>query len=260
MFNRSKKKLSLDEIERAKEKILEEYDHLIVRCMKPKSIKTAFLDRYLAAMKARIDMTNFFHAELTAVKTVFQKETQKSARRPPATPSKARAGKADFADRIIEENLKRIQKYPDLAFHTDAAPEIRRMVGTLQHINSEYWPSVDGILRKSSATLYSNSRLSLEKKIYELAASRIDSTGNRLSGYLSILGRFPRDYSALEREGQLYLLSAAHFLHDLEEELSKLLESNNLDSDERIFVEKTHGYVHNVIVDFRLLELKPKNI
>ncbi|MBN2509911.1 MAG: hypothetical protein JXB03_06530 [Spirochaetales bacterium] len=261
MFKSGKNRLDRDEIEQAKEKILEEYDHLIVRYMKPVSLKNAFLDRYLGAMRVRMDMDQFLHAEMTAVKELSRREETKEEelRAAKARRSERRKTKTEgFADRIIEENRQRIDKYPDLEFHSDASVEVKKMAGVLKFIDDEYWPAVDDILRRSSATLYSNSRLALEKSIYELATAKVGSASNRLSVYTTILGRFPRDYRALEREGQLYILSGAHFLHNLLTELAKMKESNNLDNDELIFVENVSEYVHNVIVDFRLVDLKPK--
>ena len=261
MFKSGKKKLDHDEIEQAKDKILEEYDHLIVRFMKPMSLKTSFLDRYLGAMRARMDMAHFLHAEMSAVKEVFRREEAREEEIRAAKAKrneKKKARNEGFADRIIEENRQRIEKYPDLDFHNDASPEVKKMAGVLKFIDDEYWPAIDDILRRSSATLYSNSRLALEKSIYELATSKVGSASNRLSVYITILGRFPRDYRALEREGQLYILNAAHFLHNLHSEMAKMLEQNNLDSDELVFIENVSDYVHNVIADFRLVDLKPK--
>ncbi len=262
MFKNGKKRLSPDEIDQAKEKILEEYDHLIVRFMKPASLKNGFLDRYYDAVKAKMDMAYFLHAELTAVREVFKREEEKAEALKKVKAEKEKRKKRTepgFADKIIAENKRRIEKYPELNFHPDASSEIKRMAGVLKRIEEEFWPAIDNLLRRTSVTLYSNSRLALEKSIYELATSTVGSPSNRLSVYQLILGRFPRDYRAMEREGQLYLLTVAHFLHNLLGELYKMKDTGDLENDELIFVENVSKFIHTVLEDFRLMDLKPES-
>ena len=261
MFKSNKKRLGPDEIEQAKSKILEEYDHLIVRFMKPTSLKEAFLDRYFDALRAKLDMAYFLHAEMTAVKEIFKRETDKAEAHQKAKAEREnrrhKKSSVGFADRIIEEHKKKIEKYPELNFHPDASPEIKKMAGILKRFEEDYWPAIDDLLRRTSTTLYSNSRLALEKSVYELATSSVGSPSNRLSVYQMVLGRFPRDYRAVEREGQLYLLTSAHFLHNLLTEVNKMKTNGNLEGDEMIFIENASKFVHTVIEDFRLMDLKP---
>lgn len=255
-----RKKLSLDEIEQARDKILSEYDHYIVEYMKSRRLKEDFESRYFSAMKARIDMTHFLHAELTAVRELRRKEEERlnsEHNRTIEESSKKRQPKPmGFADRIVAENREKIAKYPAKEIHPDASFEVSRLFGVLNDFERRYWPEVERCMRKISPTLYSGPRIVLERKIFDLWSDTKDGVSPRLASYVSLFFRFPRSQRDIAREEQRFLVDSGYLMHEVADEIGLVKDNNALDEDERKFLDKMFDYVHTVINDFRLNDFK----
>ncbi len=71
-----KKKLSHIEVEAAVNGIRKKYNDLIVEYMKPKIIKDSFEDRYIGALRARVDMGNFIYTEILVVSNLLKIEKE----------------------------------------------------------------------------------------------------------------------------------------------------------------------------------------
>ena len=72
-----KKKLGPIEVEAAVNGIRKKYNDLIVEYMKPKIIKDSFEDRYISALRARVDMGNFIFTEIQVVSKLIKDEKEK---------------------------------------------------------------------------------------------------------------------------------------------------------------------------------------
>jgi len=116
------------------EKIRKRYDEYISRYFKPKSLREAFESRYIRALRGGIDVSSFLLAEISAIEELIGREEQR-VMAGPARPAPAR--EPSFADKVLEENRKRITKYPEVPFHADAGEEVRRLVGALGTILEE---------------------------------------------------------------------------------------------------------------------------
>src|SRR5512142_2133794 len=105
-------KLTPGEITRTVAKIRDRYELYHSRFLKSWKLKGAFEDRYLQALRARVDISAFLLAELSAGGEMEGREPRQG-----------------FADRVLEEQRARILKYPLVDFHPDVREEVRRLVG-----------------------------------------------------------------------------------------------------------------------------------
>ena len=256
-----RKRLSFEEIERVRDKILTEYDHYIVQYMKSRKLRDDFEDRYLGALKARIDMTGFLHAEMTAVRDLRSREEERLSTENNAAIAKARSprgARPGFADRILEQNRDRILKYPDVELHPDASFEVRRLYGALRDFERHHWPDIERAMRKIAPTLYSGPRVVLERKIFDLWSDTKEGVSPRLAGYVSLFYRFPRSSRDITWEEQRFMVDSGYLLHEIRDEIGRVRDDEALTLPERNFLDKMFEYVHTVITDFRLNDFKAR--
>jgi hypothetical protein len=176
------------------------------------------------------------------------------------SPVRAPAAGRGFADQIIEENRRRIERYPDRALHPDASEEIRRLFGALHALEQEYWPVLSGLLRNTSYSLNTKTMIGLESQLHTLGGDGRDGVAARLERYLARLARFPRDYLMIEKEEKDYIIESAFFLHELEDILStaKMKHGPVMNEDEKKQLDGIIDYINQMIADFRLKDLKRK--
>lgn len=250
-------KLTPNEISRAVEKIRRRYDEYIYKYFKPRTIKNAFEDRYIEAIKASTDISNFLMAEISAVEELIRREEERVGSGQAEEP--APESVTERVERIVEENLARMRKYPEVPFHPVASEELRRLLGAMCRLEEKHWEVLTTCLRNTAYYRSSLTMLNLEGKLRHLAARGSDGVPSGLSRYLYHANRFPRDYLAIDRQEKEYILESAFLLHDLEEILERV-ETNypQLEEGSRSGLREIQAFIQGIIRDFRLKEFKRK--
>jgi hypothetical protein len=250
-------KLTPNEISRAVDKIRRRYDEYIYKYFKPRSIKNAFEDRYIEAIKASTDISNFLMAEISAVEELIRREEERVGSGQAEEP--APESVTERVERIVEENLARMRKYPEVPFHPVASEELRRLLGAMCRLEEKHWEVLTTCLRNTAYYRSSLTMLNLEGKLRHLAARGSDGVPSGLSRYLYHANRFPRDYLAIDRQEKEYILESAFLLHDLSEILERV-EANypQLEEGSRSGLRDIQAFIQGIIRDFRLKEFKRK--
>ncbi len=247
-------KLTPNEISRAVEKIRHRYDEYIYKYFKPRTIRNAFEDRYLEAIKVSADISNFLMAEISAVEELIRREEEKVGSGQAEAPKET---VSDKVERIVEQNLARMRKYPEVPFHPVASEELRRLLGAMRLLEEKHWEVLVACLRNTAYYRSSLTMLNMEGKLRHLAARSSDGVPSGLSRYMYHANRFPRNYLAIDREEKEYILESAFLLHDLGELLERV-ETNypQLEEGSRKGLQEIQAYIQGVIRDFRLKEFK----
>jgi hypothetical protein len=162
----------------------------------------------------------------------------------------------DFADEVMAELRKRVEDYPAAGLNQEELWDVDRLYGALLLLEREHWPKVDRIYRRIYPSRYSGPRLVLEARLSELTEARADGFPKRLYNLRELVAKFPRTLREIEWESQQCILQAAFFLHALEFELRRLTEDEYLRKEEKKTVDTVLHFVHTVIEDFRLQDLK----
>jgi hypothetical protein len=248
------RKLTPREISSSVEKIRKRYDEYISRYFKPKSLREAFESRYIRALRGGIDVSSFLLAEISAIEELIGREEQR-VMAGPARPAPAR--EPSFADKVLEENRKRITKYPEVPFHADAGEEVRRLVGALGTLLREKWTDMGAALKDTMYAMNSSEMLTLDSQLRFLAPTGRDETPQILSRLVVQLRKFPRNYPAIEREEKEYILEAAFFLNDLFIVLERVKRVyTDMKEAQKKVLEDGLAYLWGVISDFRLKDFK----
>lgn len=246
-------KLSAEEIDRVIEKIRKRYNDYIIQYLKPLSVVGGFEDRLISALKANVNMYTFLGAEITVIEELISREDKKQNQIEIKKKSKKKA--INFADKIMMENRKLIDGYPEVEPHKDASVEIKKLFGGLGYFEKDYWPVLDIALRKIEPSFFSGSRHNLEIRISEICREGFDKIPPRLVRYKTLLLRFPRDYKAIAAEEKKCILDSAFLLHDILIEFDRVKDIDfSAEGDQKL--KKAKVYIEKMISDFRLKDLK----
>ncbi len=261
-----KKKLSTVEIEAAINGIRKKYHDYMVEFIKPPEAEYLFEDRYIEALRARIDLDRFILDEIRLVETLIEDEKtkrahdeeQRAAARIRRTESAEK--KRSIADKIFDENREKIRKYMKYGLEDDDAYEIDKLYGAVKEFETAYWHDIEKILKKLYTSRYSGPRRELEERLFEITLEGPAGYPVSLVKLRTLLDRYPREYSVLQREIQRCMLDVSFFLHFLSDELSKIKNDAVLDSMEKETVASSLQFVHTVLKDFRLTDLNSSNL
>ncbi len=255
--------LTPDEIRSTVAKIRGAYDSVIIGYMLSPKIKDAFEDRYLQAMRARVDMGSFLAAEMMAVRRLAEEKDELRVvdenRRLSAggTRENGNSKKSEgVADRMVRLMREKIDRYPGIGLRWDDSIELDRLYGALRQLEADFWTPVAKILRRVYPSRYSGPLVTLEKQFFEYAGYGGDGFPPRLYTYVNLENRFPRNDQQLQQESMRCILDASFFLHEVGDALRELLLENSLDLKERKQVEMAADFVHTIKDDFRLHDLK----
>jgi hypothetical protein len=248
-------KLTPNEITKVVAKIRLRYDEYIYKYFKPKTVKFAFEERYAEVLQKRRDISTFLMAEIGAVEELIKREEARIAAGPRVEQEKESL--SDRVERIYQQNLEKIRKYPEINIHATANEEIKRLVGALNTLDNEHWPRLTGILRDTTYSRGSMTMANVESRLRYLGSLGSDRVPGALSRYFYHLNRFPRDYPAIDREEKEYILESAFFLHDLSEILGRVLANYpRLREEQKQGLREIQQYVDGMIQDFRVKDLK----
>jgi len=248
------KKLTPGEISASVEKIRKRYDEYITKYFRPRSLRAAFEKRYMAALRAKVDVSSFLLAEISAVEELIEREEQKIQRGPVESPKEK---EPSFADRVLEENQARISDYRDFIFHPDADEEVRRLAGALTDFEEKTWADIGMALQETMYAPNSSEMIALDSQLRGLAASTRDEVPAGLNRLVAELRKFPRNYAVIDREQKDYILDAAFFLNDLLAILGRVSRVyTDMPDDQKVVLENGSALVSALVADFRLKDLK----
>jgi len=251
------RKLTPGEISGAVEKIRKKYDTYVSKYFKPRTLREAFEERYIRALRSGVDISSFLMAEISAIEELINREEKRVAMEPvKAEPEKQQS----IADRVLEENRKRIIKYPDIPFHKDASEETRRLLGALTNLLRERWQQIGDALQDTMYSMNSSEMLTLDSQLHYLASSDKDEVPQFLIRLVAQLRKFPRNYALIDRDEKEYILEAAFFLNDLFTVLERVKRVyTDLAAEVKKVIEDSMLHVWEIISDFRVREFKRKH-
>jgi hypothetical protein len=250
------KSLSRSEKDKILVKIRKQYDDLCGRLQAPESLRHNFEERYIQALRSRTNLTAFLSAEISVLKDLQAKYTERlnSSEKKPA--EKAKKPKKSFADRVLEELTARIKVYPPVSLHKDAAEEIEHFYGALERFEQIYWAPVDTVLRKVYPREVAYTRTDLNNSLLNLV-SRVNGELPLSAERYAVLLKAGAEDGDLSLEVKKILTEGAYFFHRLLWVLKMLQKREDLPPGGLKTVSDSLGEVIKIIKDFRLSDLKP---
>lgn len=170
----------------------------------------SFRERLLMARTNRMNMEAFILAEISNFETLKKRHDKK----------KSDHSFAERVDRIMEENLARIKKYPEARFHPRAGVEIAHCYGALAEFADLYLPALHVIAGDAGLR---NELISLEEELVFLAVGRGKLQAKRIEDHILILSRPQVTELEVDRDRGEYLKESAFLLHGIEEFCDRLM-------------------------------------
>ena len=227
-------------------------------------IKIHFEERLYQVKKAGVNPERFFSDEILNIKKIEQAEKEKLNKAAEIERRKAEKAKKlednvtkkqDFADRVIERMMKRIEKYPEIFIHESANPEIRKLFGTLIEFDSKYWTNYERISKKYRAIKYNMSYIRLENSINDFSRIYKDDVPSRLIRYKTLLSSPFARIKDIEKEEKMAILEAAVLVNDLKKALTEIDDSEEMSVQDFQDIADMKHYLEEVKNDFRLNDL-----
>ncbi len=252
-----KRRLKQKDIDQALEEIRLLYDEYITKYDKSSTLKTSFDERYYDALRFRMDLSVFFRNEKSALEGMEasdRREREKAFQKKQEV-IENREVKQDTARKVWEENMKRIEKYPDFIFHDEASFDLVKLIGAVRRYEKEHWNDLNSVFHSVGTGRQMDSRMALEIRWREFCNSGRDGVPSRLSKYSTLLSQFPRVPQSIEWEERQILYDAARFLGSVRDFLKGFLANDRLGIPELEKVKAGTTELEEILTDFRLLDL-----
>jgi len=255
------KKITSTEIEKAAEKIRKKYNDIIVSYMLSPRIKEGFENRYNEIKKYGFDPLRFLNDEINALKEIEQKEKEKinnAAKSTNIEPDKnedKETVKKDFADKILEELFKKIEKYPTFFIHNNANKEIEKLFGTLIEFDKNMWKTYEDIAKKYRINKYDISFVKLEKMLNNFTRVYSGDVTVRLLQYKNMLNSPFTQTNNIDKEEKFCILECSFLIKMLTDTIKGLINYPGILQNEKEKLQKLVEYLDTMVDDFRLKDL-----
>ena len=252
-----KRKMKQEQIEAALDEIRSRYDRLTSDYGKPAALKDSFNERYYDALRMRMGLDNFFKNEISAVEALengIQNEKKKSAALKESVEKKSQQ-KQSTAQKVWEENLQRIEKYPEYHFHDDAAHDIVKLLGAMKRYEEKNWPDLMTLFRATGTGRQMEVRTSLELKWREFTSPSAGKLPSRIVKYSNLLSCYPKDPKEIEWEERQILYDAARFLGSISEFIREFMLNDRLEVNVLSSLKNNKEELDSILEDFRLQDL-----
>jgi hypothetical protein len=207
--------MSDDEIDRLIEKLKQKYSEYSAK--NPTWFNyDAFRDRLMMAIRNRMNREAFILAEIANFEKVREKYDKK----------KSEKSFSEQVDRIIDEQVARIKKYPELRFHPRAGLEIMHLYGALSEFAQGFFAVLFAVIEDKALK---DRLISFQQALGELAVPRGTLPSRRIEDHLAKL-RIPGvPEIELERDKNEYLKESAFLLHEIIDFCDGLVAGRNPD-------------------------------
>ena len=222
------KQLNQTEINLALKKIRTRYEQIIKEFKKSRLLLENFEDRYIKTLRAKMDVSVFIIAEIEAVEELYKREEARKKIEIIDRIDKKIDDKSSFADKVMEENRKKIEKYPKVSLGNDASEEVERLLGAVRDFLNNYWPAITIIYKENR---YNSDNEKLNNYFHKLL-STYDYKGDMpiARHYIDAINRKPKDFKKIDYEYRFILQETAFLLNDILDTLTGLLEMDKIPS------------------------------
>jgi hypothetical protein len=143
----------------------------------------AFEERYKKALRDKLNLRAFLHAEITAFEELKKKAEGYIATEPP------KPGYAEIADGIIEKNLQKVRKYRSIDFHPDAEIETKHLLGACTDFYEKIWRRAARVLKPLRVMGLEGSLAKLENDFIYFVLPFRGSYSRAVDDYALVLSR-----------------------------------------------------------------------
>lgn len=194
--------LSKEEIELLVKKLREKYTSYAEKYNPNWFDIKGFEERLLMSRNNKMNLEGFILAEISNFEKIKQRFDKK----------KSAKSFSEKVDKIIEENIARIKKYPEIKFHPKAGIEITHIYGALAEFERYYFTVLRALITDSNARKGLND---FEERLEYLAMPRGNLPSRRIEDHALVLSRRSVQEIEIEKDRNDYLKESAFILHEI---------------------------------------------
>jgi len=251
-FKKSNSFFSQGEVDKVVHKLKQLYRHYAAIYGEGTFNLKAFEKRYIDALKGKVDINAFLHAEISVFEElkcrVIKPEKKKEGKYEPSY--------SEIADRIIEENVAKIKKYKYIDIHPDAEVEVKYLLGAVTDFYYSTWTNASEIIKGIRNPEINNQ---LERLEHDFAYYIIPVKGaysRAVDDYLFVLSR--KKTKDNEKAAVNFIKYGGVLLNNC----AKLMNSTYhilMSSNHGLNIQRINRYIeitNNLIHDFRLMDIR----
>lgn len=196
--------LSSNEIEGLVKKLRENYEEYAKKYSPKWFDIEQFNERYLHAVRRGMNLEGFILAEISTFEKLKERyEKRKKAKENPFSKK---------VDQIIDENLAKIKKYPQIVFHPSCGVEIGYFYGAMKDFSYSFFPILWYLIREHHMRIELN-RIEENLEFYTMPGS--DKYSKRIEDHINVLNRPGIREIDIEKDRNDFLKECAFILHDV---------------------------------------------
>jgi len=203
--------LSQRELEILLEKLRKKYDDYGEKYSKKFFNINSFEERLHITLRNRLNLEGFILAEIATFEKLKEKYEKK----------KKGNSFAQKVDRIIEDNLARIKKYPPVMFHKKAGVEISHFYGAVSAFSEYLFPVLWLVVTEEA---HKRRLQKIDDALNFLAAPRGAKYPKRIEDHVLILSRRDIKEIEIEKDKNRYLTEMAEVLFEIDDFCDVLIE------------------------------------
>lgn len=251
------KKITDTELEKGIVKVRQKYNDITVTYMLSPRLITGFDERLLSVRLNNYNVMRFLAEEIKAIKEIENREKEKINLIAFEIDASAESGqgKKDFADKIIEQMMSKIEHYPNIFIHKNANQEIEKLFGALIEFDIKQWSVYEKYAKKYTVNKYNTEYSQLESMLNNFTRIYKGDIPSRLFRYRSMLDSsfvFSKD---IGREEKACIVDCASLICALRKVLGSLISNPKLLSDEKEKLSGIDKYLDLLSENFRLRDI-----
>jgi hypothetical protein len=210
----------------------------------------AFQQRYRDALTNRVNLASFCHAEITVFEELKRRVQKKE------TEAGTQAYSA-VADRIVEENLRRIRKYRRIEFHPEAEEETTYLLGAVTDFYYEVWGGITRLIKPLGEHSFNDFIEKLENDFSYYVVPMRGLYPRAVQDYQLVLSR--RDSRESEQASYRFIKYGAILLNNclrLIRDALNFLQKESEQGERSVELKKIGRRLRTIVDDFRLGDIR----
>ncbi len=196
--------LNRNEIDHLIEKIRDSYRDLAKKYSPKWFDLDKFNERYILAIRSGMNLEGFILAEISGFEKLREKYEKTKKARDNSFSKKV--------DQIIDENMARIKKYPQIIFHPSCGVEIAYFYGAMKEFTYSFYPILWYLIRDHNTR---TELVNIEEMLEYHAISGPRQYPKRIEDHILVLNRPGIREIDIEKDRNSYLKECAFLLHDI---------------------------------------------
>lgn len=253
-FANNMSRLSNKEIQKLVDKIRTKYSEYAEEYGEHRFNVELFNDRYMAALRSKLNVQNFLYAEILALEDII-KQIEDEIKE-----VEDRQKIKQHLDEIADKHVEMIENYPEFHFHKKVNYEISKLFGALMLYYNELFDDIREIIHKYKDYDLNTLLREHEQEFDNYCYEKKHGLSARMEDFILIINKYGHLGAEYEREEQKFIQNIGVFINDYLMYLKRVIKTLNelglISRSDIDFIKSNIDFLSKFLVDFRLTGFK----